>query len=141
MQTYIATNTLNGKFYIGSAINFEKRKRQHLKSKSSRPFHADLRENSKAFEWTVWTDDTDDSILERALLEMWHGKEQCYNMSPVAMERGMPIRVTNSHGKTTDYPSIQKAVRSTGVSRELLRSWASGLSSGRKWKGWRAEYL
>ena len=141
MQTYIATNTLNGKFYIGSAINFEKRKRQHLRSKSNRPFHSDLRKNPEAFEWKVWTDDASDSTLERALLEMWYGKEQCYNMSPAARERGMPIQVTDPHGESASYSSIQDAVRSTGISRRLLRRWVDGRSSCGKWRGWRAEIL
>jgi group I intron endonuclease len=84
MYTYIATNTLNGKFYIGSSINFEERKKSHLTSKEKYPFQNALRKNPKAFEWQVWRDDSDGRELEQALLDMWYGKEQCYNLNPDA---------------------------------------------------------
>jgi hypothetical protein len=84
MDTYRATNTLNGKFYIGSTSNFEKRKNQHLGSKRNLPFQNALRKNPEAFEWEVWKDNLDEPVLEQALLDMWVGKEQCYNICPVA---------------------------------------------------------
>ena len=84
MDTYKATNTLNGKFYIGSTTNFEKRKKEHLKSQENFPFQNALRKNPEAFEWEVWTDDSDERILEQALLDMWFGCEQCYNLSSKA---------------------------------------------------------
>ena len=84
MDTYKATNTTNGKFYIGSTTNFEQRKKAHLTSKDSYPFQNALRKNPEAFEWEVWSDDSDEPILEQALLDMWHGKECCYNLNPVA---------------------------------------------------------
>jgi hypothetical protein len=84
MDTYKATNTLNGKFYIGSATSFEKRKREHLKSQRNFPFQNALRQNPDAFEWEVWSDNGDERILEQALLDMWFGCEQCYNLSSKA---------------------------------------------------------
>jgi group I intron endonuclease len=84
MDTYLATNTTNGKFYIGSTKNFEKRKEQHLMSKKDSLFHEDLRKNPSAFEWEVWKDDSDKRIFEQALLDMWCGKDQCYNINPYA---------------------------------------------------------
>ena len=84
MFTYRATNTLNGKFYIGSTNNFEKRKKGHLKSKESYPFQNALRKNPGAFEWEVWEDNSNEPILEQALLDMWYGKECCYNINPSA---------------------------------------------------------
>jgi hypothetical protein len=84
MDTYKATNTTNGKFYIGSSNNFEKRKRAHLQSKDSYPFQNALRKNPEAFEWEVWTDESDEPILEQAMLDMWFGCEQCYNLNPSA---------------------------------------------------------
>lgn len=84
MDTYKATNTTNGKFYIGSTTNFEKRKREHLRSDKNYPFQNALRKNPDAFEWEVWSDDSDEPILEQALLDMWFGKECCYNLSPYA---------------------------------------------------------
>ena len=84
MDTYIATNTINGKFYIGSAVDFETRKKGHLGSKENYPFQNALRANPDAFIWEVWSDDSEDRELEQALLDMWYGKEQCYNLSPYA---------------------------------------------------------
>jgi hypothetical protein len=81
MYTYKATNTSNGKFYIGSALDFEKRKKQHLKGKENYPFQRELRKNPEMFEWEVWSDDTSERILEQALLDMWFDTEQCYNLS------------------------------------------------------------
>ena len=82
MDTYRATNTTNGKFYIGSAADFERRKKAHLKSKENYPFQNALRKNPDAFEWEVWEDESDNPVFEQALLDMWSGKEQCYNLSP-----------------------------------------------------------
>jgi group I intron endonuclease len=84
MDTYKATNTTNGKFYIGSTTNFKMRKKAHLRSKESYPFQNALRKNPEAFEWEVWSDDFDEPILEQALLDMWCGKECCYNLNPSA---------------------------------------------------------
>ena len=84
MNTYRATNTTNGKFYIGSAVDFKRRKREHMGSKDNYPFQNALRKNPEMFEWEVWTDDIDEPILEQALLDMWFGTEQCYNLNPCA---------------------------------------------------------
>jgi group I intron endonuclease len=80
MITYIATNTVNGKFYIGSTINFEKRKREHLSLKRNYPFQCALQKDPESFEWEVYEDDSHERILEQALLDMWAGTEQCYNL-------------------------------------------------------------
>ena len=84
MNTYKATNTTNGKFYIGSTTDFERRKKAHLNSKENYPFQRALRKDPNVFEWEVWSDDHDEPVLEQALLDMWFGKEQCYNLSPTA---------------------------------------------------------
>lgn len=84
MDTYKATNTTNGKFYVGSTTNFKERKKAHLRSKESYPFQNALRKNPDVFEWEVWSDDSDEPILEQALLDMWYGKECCYNLNPSA---------------------------------------------------------
>jgi group I intron endonuclease len=87
MDTYRATNTTNGRFYVGSTTNFEKRRKEHLRSKKNLPFQNALRKNPEDFEWEVWTDDCDEPVLEQALLDMWFGKECCYNLNPFA-DRG-----------------------------------------------------
>lgn len=84
MHTYRATNTINGKFYIGSTFDFPKRKKDHLSSKDDYPFQRSLRKNPDAFEWEVWEDNSEDPILEQALLDMFFGTEQCYNLNPKA---------------------------------------------------------
>jgi hypothetical protein len=84
MDTYCATNTTNGKFYIGSTTDFERRKYEHLISPKNLPFQNALRNNPEAFEWEVWSDDSDEPILEQALLDMWYGKECCYNLNSQA---------------------------------------------------------
>jgi group I intron endonuclease len=84
MITYKATNTLNGKFYIGSTINFKRRKRDHLKGTENYPFQNALRKNPDAFIWEIYEDEYDKPILEQSLLDMWCGKEQCYNLNPFA---------------------------------------------------------
>ena len=84
MDTYKATNTTNGKFYIGSTTNFEWRKYCHLNLRRNYPFQNALRKNPDSFVWEVISDDSDEPILEQALLDMWFGTEQCYNLIPTA---------------------------------------------------------
>ena len=84
MITYRAINTLNGKFYIGSTKNFNKRKQEHLNSSEEFHFQRALRRNPETFVWETYEDDLEDPILEQALLDTWYGKSQCYNMSPYA---------------------------------------------------------
>jgi hypothetical protein len=98
MFTYKATNTLNGKFYLGSTTNFERRKYEHLTSPKNLPFQNALRNNPEAFEWEVWSDDPDEPILEQALLDMWFGKECCYNLNSRADR--VDLELCRQGGKT-----------------------------------------
>ena len=84
MITYIARNTLNGKFYIGSTTNLEKRKKHHLQSNKNYPFQNALKAHPETFEWEAIEDDCDEPVLEQALLDMFHGKDMCYNLNPSA---------------------------------------------------------
>jgi group I intron endonuclease len=99
MITYKATNTSNGKFYIGSTINFEVRKKSHLKDKSNYPFQNALRLNPEAFEWEIVEDESDGRELEQALLDMWFGTEMCYNLSPRADSPPILIGHTHNNGR------------------------------------------
>jgi group I intron endonuclease len=133
MDTYKATNTLNGKFYIGSTTNFEKRKKAHLNSRQNYPFQNALRKNPEAFEWEVWSDDSGEPILEQALLDIWFGKEYCYNLNPSAQhppshrgrslssERRTRLRELNLGEKN---PNFGK--RASPETRERLRERFSG---------------
>jgi group I intron endonuclease len=84
MITYIARNTVNGRFYIGSTKNFSRRKKNHLNSTDPYPFQRALSKNPDQFEWELFEDDSDEPFLEQALLDMWYGKEMCYNLNPEA---------------------------------------------------------
>jgi group I intron endonuclease len=106
MYTYKATNTLNGKFYVGSAVNFEKRKAQHLKSKLNLPFQNALRKYSEMFEWEVWEDDSKEPILEQSLLDMWCGKAQCYNINPNADRPSIEISIQNGKSAVINQSGI-----------------------------------
>lgn len=119
MKTYRATNTKNGKFYIGSTTNFERRKKEHLTSKENYPFQNALRKDPEAFEWEVWSDDHDEPVLEQALLDMWFGKECCYNLTPrsnhppssrgrVCSEETRRKRSENATGKRHTPETLQK---------------------------------
>ena len=91
MITYIARNTRNGKFYIGSTKDFLKRKKQHLKRKDNPEFHRALQKYPDDFEWETHEDNSDEPILEQALLDVWCGKEQCYNINPNAKHPPSPL--------------------------------------------------
>ena len=95
MDTYISTNTSNGRFYIGSTTNFEWRKYCHLNNKRNYPFQNALRKTPEAFIWEVFSDESDEPVLEQALLDMFYGTEQCYNLSPRAnrppSRAGVPV--------------------------------------------------
>jgi group I intron endonuclease len=83
MITYRAVNTKNGKWYVGSTVNFEQRKREHLSSKLKTPFHNALRKNPEYFVWEILEeDDRDDRQSEQLILDVWFGTEFCYNLSP-----------------------------------------------------------
>jgi len=94
MITYIATNTSNGKFYIGSTNNLERRKREHRRTRENYPFNNALRCNPDIFDWQLIEDNSKEPILEQALLDMWFGTEQCYNLNPSACRPRDPTGTT-----------------------------------------------
>ena len=84
MITYIATNKVNGKFYIGSTTNLDKRKGEHLNSKLNHPFQNSLRNNPDSFVWHLAEDQLADPRFEQVLLDLYFGTELCYNLNPRA---------------------------------------------------------
>ena len=100
MITYIATNTLTGKFYIGSTTDFEKRKKQHLKSTKNLPFQNALRLNPDAFRWEYFEDEHTERTWEQALLDLYCGSKFCYNLNPNVLTPPENKGVNNpNHGK------------------------------------------
>jgi hypothetical protein len=127
MDTYKATNTLNGKFYIGSSTDFNRRKREHLTSKGNLPFQNALRKSPGTFEWEVWTDDSDEPILEQALLDMWYGCEQCYNLNPSAKHPPRDIEGLSLGGKIAgkiakERGQIQELAGKSGQGQKNVKS-------------------
>ncbi len=117
MITYLAINTKNGKFYIGSTSNFLDRKRTHLSSNLNHPFQNALRKDSSSFVWEVYEDNSEDPVLEQALLDQWYGKEQCYNLSPFA---GRPPTCT---GHTEETINKMKQTRNLAGYGDRVRKW------------------
>lgn len=132
MFTYRATNTLNGKFYIGSTTNFEKRKGDHLVSNDPYPFQRALRKNPEAFVWEVWADDLDEPVLEQTLLDRWFGSERCYNLNPSAS------RPPSWRGKSQSKKHRERradAIRGKKRSEEFCKK-VSKAKKGKKPSGW-----
>lgn len=128
MHTYVATNTLNGKFYIGSSLDFESRKYRHLRSKKKYPFQSALRKNPEAFEWECWEDDCEEPVLEQALLDMWFGTEQCYNLNPVASRPPVFFGESNPMKR----PEVVEKVRQSQVGKVVGQETRDKLSRARK---------
>jgi len=131
MDTYRATNTTNGKFYIGSTTNFERRKYEHLRSLDNLPFQNALRNNPEAFEWEVWSDDSNEPILEQALLDTWFGKECCYNLNPCASRP--PSWEGKEHKPETKIKQSVSAVKSW-KDNEKRRIRVAEASANREWQ-------
>lgn len=119
MITYKATNTLNGKFYIGSARDFAKRKQQHLHSTLNYPFQNALRQSPDSFEWETIEDDSDEPILEQALLDVWFGTEMCYNLNPKADRP--PSWVGKTHSESTKKKQRDAALLRGPLSSESVK--------------------
>ena len=82
MITYVPINLTNKKFYVGSAVDFDRRWRQHLNSTASYPFQNALRKNPDRFFVLVSEDDgLDTRDEEQFYLDFYHGSEWCYNLS------------------------------------------------------------
>lgn len=85
MITYVPINLTNKKFYVGSAVDFDRRWRQHLGSTASYPFQNALRKSPDKFFVLVSEDDgLDTRDEEQYYLDFYHGSEWCYNLNPLA---------------------------------------------------------
>ena len=81
-------------FYIGSTLNwktFRKRVRNHLIYHCYvGPFQTAYRKNPNSFSWEFFEDGSAGREMEQALLNMFYGKSQCYNVSPCAYRPPTP---------------------------------------------------
>jgi group I intron endonuclease len=85
MITYRAVNKTNGMWYVGSATDFERRKKEHLTSRQKSPFHNALRKGPENFTWEILEeDDREDRFAEQLILNVWYGTGFCYNLSSSA---------------------------------------------------------
>jgi group I intron endonuclease len=119
MITYTATNTENGKFYIGSTTNFERRQKEHLTTAQEFHFQRALRRNPDLFSWEVYEDDSEGPVLEQALLDMWYGKKQCYNMCGFA---GRPPERKGKKLKPEAYEKLVTRLKSNHPMRGKQRT-------------------
>jgi group I intron endonuclease len=80
--TYLGITLNNRKFYVGSAVDFERRQKGHLKSKDNYPFQNALRKDPEGVYWIASEDDgLDTREEEQFYLDFYHGSEWCYNLS------------------------------------------------------------
>jgi hypothetical protein len=81
--TYLGITLNNRKFYVGSAVDFERRQKAHLKSKDNYPFQNALRKDPDNVYWIASDNDGSDGREEEQFyLDFYHGSEWCYNLSP-----------------------------------------------------------
>jgi group I intron endonuclease len=151
--TYVPINLSNRRFYIGSTTDFNRRWKEHLNSSANYPFQNALRKNPEAFEWEVCSDDSDEPILEQALLDMWFGAEQCYNLSSKCdrppSQKGIPKTLSHKQkigkalkGKerSSDHcQNISKGKKGInpfpkGIPEEVIaKRSANRIANGKKW--------
>ena len=90
MITYLGITLNNLKFYVGSAVDFERRQKEHKCDKSNTHFHNTLRKDPENVYWIASEDDgTDNRDEEQFYLDFYHGSEWCYNLSSSAYHPGV----------------------------------------------------
>lgn len=84
---YRATNTVNGKYYIGYAVDFEKRKNEHLykaKRNERQYFHNAIRKYGEdSFTWEILKEDAtlEDEIFFIEKYQSFYTYEKGYNLT------------------------------------------------------------
>jgi hypothetical protein len=103
--TYLGITLNNRKFYVGSAVDFERRQKGHLKSKDNYPFQNALRKNPEAVYWIASEDDgLDTREEEQFYLDFYFGSEWCYNLSPYSNQPLVDVDKCRENGlKTVEY--------------------------------------
>ena len=123
MITYTATNTKNGKFYIGSSENYCKymrRKGQHHTHKKGSngysDFHVDLQEDPLSFKWDWHEDGRDDRSTERSMIALYKGNPYLYNIGEGCYER------TEKHRGRKNPPEVIKKMRESALKTSAERA-------------------
>jgi group I intron endonuclease len=87
---YKITNTVNGKCYIGSAVDLERRKQQHFSSSHNKPLRRAMKKYGKdnfKFDILVLCEPDNLTFVEQDQLDYWKkvkGWENMYNICPTA---------------------------------------------------------
>jgi len=82
---YSATNLINGKKYIGQTVNFDRRKKAHIKTNDNRYFHNAIRKYGKDnFKWDILCECKTKEILNimetfKIIVNHTHNSEEGYN--------------------------------------------------------------
>ena len=96
MITYLGITLNNRRFYVGSAVDFERRQKAHLKSRDNYPFQNALRKDPDNVYWIASDDDGSDGREEEQFyLDFYHGSEWCYNLSDNVKHPGRDASVRN----------------------------------------------
>ncbi len=108
MITYLGITLNNRKFYVGSAVDFEQRQKEHKRDKrSSSHFHNSLRKNPEGVYWIASEDDgLDTREEEQFYLDFYHGSEWCYNLSSSAYHPGVESCRQGGVSTHTRHPEI-----------------------------------
>jgi hypothetical protein len=134
MKTYAAINLTNKKFQVGSAKNFEKRQKEHLRGKGDLAFQRSLRRDPSNFFWLVGEDDgLETREEEQYYLDFYHGTAWCYNQSPNAdgglcstpeqlLKAGLASREAGVgvHGATSEQLSCWGSLGGNKTSRDMM---------------------
>ena len=130
MKTYVAINLTSKKFQVGSAKDFKKRQKQHLKNKGTLPFHRSLLKDPSNYFWLVSVDDgLDTRDEEQFYLDFYCGSVWCYNVSPNA-DGGLCSTPEHLSKAGTIAKELRTGVH--GATPEQLSQW--GVSGGSKSK-------
>ncbi len=115
MITYTATNTKNGRFYIGSALNYCRymsRVGAHhtmVPGRGYTDFQRDLQKDPLSFKWEWSEDERDDRNTEKSLIELYKTSPFLYNVGEGNWERRKEPR--NPHTEETKLKMSESAKR------------------------------
>ena len=121
MITYLGITLNNRKFYVGSAVDFERRQKEHKCDKSNSHFHNTLRKDPDKVYWIASEDDgTDNRDEEQFYLDFYYGSEWCYNLSSSAYHPG--VESCRQGGVTTHTKHPELMVQNGKKASEILKA-------------------